>query len=626
MLIIRYNIVNLIKSKKYKKEFLQGVITMILNIPAWSVDGITHYATTWKIFSDEECTVLKDSVIKSTTLLNGWDSNVLVPTGTVWYVKVLRHLKDSGGNDINNTEWIGPKPIINDNSNINDYLAPKFYIKEPYITEFNYVPSSGVSFKVEPYKGNVAYSYTTVYFQDENDNNLFVNTYDINSNNTITIPSTTVNFASINNLKVSIVHSGQHSVISKVFKETFYLKDVYYTIEGNTLDLDPYTQNNLIIKSNNVTNTEILSGVVNDINDKFVAECTYTGDILSIPSVLEFNSTYKVVVSFNYKDENNITRTKTDTVIITTRNNDEKEVIDSNFEYKYMIKELDSFTHGGTKDKVKTSMSFNTEEFYTNLIPSISNVHNKLDLFIFDKEADIYNTDKSNVLSLNEDYTLRLVTKTKGYYQTLSNNKLVLNFFNYDGYRDTITKTGSITTNLKSLKADMNKLVEVAGNVYLVGINSSNIKQIRIYLVNLENRLLTHIYTYTNNTTLTELTVAPYMDNSILITPVGNGVTRNLLYSVPENFISETLAMPNSFVNKFQYTTRLKNGNIFCIKRGYTDNVLEFYIMDIYKDTISVKQMSYNHGGGITNITKLKNGSLIFIINGSTSKYIYELV
>ena len=599
---------------------------MILNIPAWSVDGITHYATTWKIFSDEECTVLKDSVIKSTTLLNGWDSNVLVPTGTVWYVKVLRHLKDSDGNDINNTEWIGPKPIINDNSNINDYLAPKFYIKEPYITEFNYTPSKGVSFKVEPYKGNVAYSYTTVYFQDENDNNLFVNTYDINSNNTITVPSTTVNFASINNLKVSIVHSGQHSVISKVFKETFYLKDVYYTIEGNTLDLDPYTQNNLVIKSNNVTNTEILSGVVNDINDKFVAECTYTGDILSIPSVLEFNSTYKVVVSFNYKDENNITRTKTDTVIITTRNNDEKEVIDSNFEYKYMIKELDSFTHGSTKDKVKTSISFNTEEFYTNLIPSISNVHNKLDLFIFDKEADIYNTDKSNVLALNENYTLRLVTKTKGYYQTLSNNKLVLNFFNYDGYRDTITKTGSITTNLKSLKADMNKLVEIAGNVYLVGINSSNIKQIRIYLVNLENRSLTHIYTYTSNTNLTELTVAPYMDNSILITPVGNNVTRNLLYSIPENFISETLAMPNSFVNKFQYTTRLKNGNIFGIKRGYIDDVLEFYIMDIYKDTISVKQMSYNHGGSITNITKLKNGSLIFIINGSTKKYIYELV
>jgi len=599
---------------------------MILNIPVWSVDNISHYATTWKIFSDEECTVLEDSVIKSDVYLNGWDSDRLVPTGKVWYVKALRHLKDSSGVDINNNDWIGPKPIINDNSNINDYLAPKFAIKEPYISEFNYKPSVGITFKLEPYSGNVSYSYTTVFLQDENNNKIYVNTYDITSNSSITISSADVNFSAINNLKVSVVHSGLHSVISKVSTEIFYLKDIYYTIEGNTFNLDPYTQNTLVIKSNNVTDTVILSAVVNNLNDEFIVECNYTNDIVSLPSVLEFNSSYKVDISFNYKDENNVTRTKNDIVIITTRNNDEKEVIDTNFKYKYTINELDTFKSTNIKNKVNSNHWFNTEEFYTNLIPAVG-IGNTMDLFIFDKEADIFNVAKTNVNNLNTNNTLRLVTRTKGFYQTTINNKLSINFFNYDGYRDTLVVTGTVNTNLKSVKADMNKIVEVGGKVYLVGINNSNIKEIKIYEVNVETRALTYIYTYTVTSDLSEITVVPYRDDNILITPIAYGLTRNLVYSIANNFITETLAIPNSFVNKYQYTIRLKNGNIFGIRRGYNDNVLEFYIIDIITDTISVKEMSYNYGGHISNITKLKNGSLIFIINGSfDNKYIYELV
>lgn len=599
---------------------------MIINIPLWTITDITHYATTWRLYSDESCTILEDSLEETTTDLTSWKSDKLIPTGSIWYVKALRYLKDSSGNNINNTEWIGPKPIINNDSNINDYLSPKYFIKEPYIKSFDYLPTTGISLTLEPYSGNVGYVTTTLYLKDENDKDLYVNTYDINTNQTIDVSSLDVNFYKVNVLKVYVVHSGNHSVISKVYKEIFHLKDVYYKILGNTVSIDPYTPNTLEIKSTNITPVIIKEAKLITTNGSFISSCEYKDDVLTIPNILEFNSSYNIDVTFSYTDNNNVIQEKKDTIYITTRNNDEKEYIDSNFKYEYIIKKVNSITPNSVYDLVKTSINFNTEELYTNLIPYIGNSNDVINFYIYDKNENLPKINKININTLNENYTIRLVTKNKGYIQTTLNGILVLNFFDYDAFKDTITITNTINTTLISLKSDMIKIAEVGNKNYLVGINNINTKEIIVYEVDIINGTLNQLYTYMLDDDATEITVVPYLDSNILITPIGLNLNRNLLYSTIENFIIVFNAIPINFINKNQYVTRLKNGSIFGIKMEILTNVLEFYIIDIYNNIVSVKQSEYLHTGSIKNITKLKNGSLLFYIDGVNKKHIYELV
>ena len=140
---------------------------MLMTIPEWPKNNtLTHVSTTWVLSKDLEGTIIEDTVIEDTVNLNAWNVDKVIPTQEVWYVKALRHLKDENGNYINNTKWIGPKPIINDNSNVKDYLAPDFYVETPYIKTLAYVPSTGITFELIPFESNVGYKNTAITITD----------------------------------------------------------------------------------------------------------------------------------------------------------------------------------------------------------------------------------------------------------------------------------------------------------------------------------------------------------------------------------------------------------------------------------------------------------------------------
>ncbi len=118
--------------------------TKIFHIGKWDEStGLHHYATTWQILDNLSTNHVILQENQSTTHLNTWNVNLAIPTNKVYYVRALRHFKDSNGNIVSNNDWIGPEPIINTAEIRLEPLKPIMYIEQPYVKDI-YVDINGL--------------------------------------------------------------------------------------------------------------------------------------------------------------------------------------------------------------------------------------------------------------------------------------------------------------------------------------------------------------------------------------------------------------------------------------------------------------------------------------------------
>ena len=599
---------------------------MIFNIPKWPDDSnVTHYATTWKLCKDTDCVTVEEEVDKSSDFLLAWENDVIIPTGEIWYIKALRHLKDEDGNDINNTNWIGPKPVFNEESNVNDYLAPKFKIDTPYIDDLVYVPGESLKITLTPYNGNVGYEKTVIAIVNSKNEYILTKFFDIRkSENSITITTDDLDFNNENKITIIIAHTGLHSVISPVYKETLSLKKVYFNIVGNTIKLDPSTPNKLTIKSTSNIGVTLTSAKVFTMGDVFIEDCTVSNNSLILPTDLEYKESYKIKLLLTYINSAGNTDTIDYTVVVSTMGMIEEQVINENITYSYIISKFAEVDKDGPYDLINTDLAFNTEEFSTNLIPLVEKDSNYLSFYILDKVEKIYAKAFDTNITINSDFTIRLLNSNIGFIQKvdIDNKKVILDLFYYDSIRDTISvqKTFEIVTP-HIHPGDLNVVSEVADDYYVTVLNKDDDKQIDVY------ELVFYIDT-TNNVFVTELNLKQSLTmvesatsvsstnlgvDKILIVPNSSNEIKTYVYSINDNTIVSSLVIPSDFRNKDLYLTTLRNGDIKATKRKDADKPLDYFYLDISKNTFKVKKLLYNGGSSISNITTLRNG---YLLNG----------
>jgi len=597
---------------------------MLLTIPKWpSTGGLNHYATTWKLTRDLQGKQVELLLTEDTVNLLALENTTVIPTGAVWYISALRHLKDAAGNIVNNSKWIGPKPIINDNSNVNDYLAPEFTISKPYIKSLNYNPGTGLEFTLIPVDGNVGYKNTLVTITDSGKNTLINKVVDLTTSQSFNISNNEVNFALHNTIQITIINIGNHSTISAPYVETINLKDVYYRVIGNTTNLDPRTLNTLVFENKTSVPVTIVSADILNLNGDLIDNCTVVNSNVTLPLNLEFGESYNMYTTLSYRNSSNKIVTFNESVYVTIRNNDEEILVDSNFKYKNEIIKVKEFVLSSQDNKIDTAHLFNSEEFFTNLTP-VPSTSGDIDLFIFDKETNLFNTAKSAFYNINTNFSIRLFTKTNGVIQIQNGSSLELRFFKYDSYKDTMSLIHTVALPIVGYSPEVNKICYVGGKFYLTGVSSSNKKNILIYEVNISTGGTTLIHTESTTVSMSDLAVAPYKTDSLIITPV-NG-SRLKVFNVSTKSFKDSIAIPSNFISKHQFSTMLNNGNIFNIRINEISGVLDFFIIDIYNNIIITKSVPYNSGGSIRNMIKLKNGSILLTIANSTKKMIFELV
>jgi len=587
---------------------------MIYNIPAWPADSnVKHTATTWILARDIDFKNIEEEVNNSTTDLIAWEVDKLIPTGEIWYVKALRKLEDENGNDLNNTNWIGPKPVFSEESNGNDFLAPKFHISTPYIKDIVYNADNYIKIILAPYKTNVSYLNTLLTLTDKNNNLLLSKVFNlVETNNVIEITNSDIDISQIDILKIDLVHRASQSTLSPVTSEIINLKQVFFKIEGDTVDIDPIYKNDVKAVSTTYNNVTILDGSVYSLKDELITSCTVNGNVATIPEVLEFKKEYKLKLNIQYIDDDGKIKTTLKYVTITTKDNDEVSIISSNRVYD------GSFAIANKYDKddglvLNIDRGFNVEEFF-NYIFILPNTSNKLGMFGLDVDSFVINEFKNLNIDMTKNYSIRLITKTIGYIQTLnSSNNIVLTKFTYDPYKDIISLHSPLTASLKSTNGKHMSLVTIPSGTFVVGTTGNNIK---VYELNISNNALTEKINFSLDSSISDAIAVELDIDKILIIPKGSSEDRFHVFTPTTNYIASSTVIPTDFRNKNLLLSRLGDGRVIIFKDKESGNNKLDYAIYNFKDESSIVSNVNTNGANkqISNIIRLRNDDILTLV------------
>ena len=592
---------------------------MIYNIPKWPKSSdLKHYATTWILAKDINFENVEEKVEKSETYLLAWEVKKLIPTGEVWYIKALRHLEDEDGNDINNKKWIGPKPVFNDASTTNEYLAPKFHISEPYIADIRFTPGEKIELIINNIKTNVKYNNTQVYLEDLVHGESILKAVNLEeSKYKVEFTKDEIDFSKLSLIKFIVTHTASRSVISNPVVEVVDLKKAFYTIISNTKNLDPVRTNYVKIKPTNYGGVTVIEADLMDKSGAVLRKLDVKDNSIVIPKILSFNSSYILNYVVAYTDENGKKTNIKDSCNVTTRDVEEIKRYDASRVYTNILTLKNSLSSKSPYLKFKNKdINFNTEEFFTYLIPLVNKKTNKLAFFGYDDDKGILSLHKDTTVNLKSDFSIRLLNKTTGLLQVLGDkNEVVLKVFTYDQYEDEITIIKTINTGLVATTAAIKKFVELQSGLFVVGLDKDDKSKVLVKELDMDTYKLTTVSNFKYTHTITDVSPVEFGSERILIMPADAKEFRILEFSNTDKIIVPTIALPDGFRNIGLLPQSLYNNNITCFKLNATDKEMDFFTIDyLTSDTKTISRKD-NDTKKISNLYFLKDGDCLTTIN-----------
>jgi len=560
---------------------------------------------------------IKAYVIKSKKYLNAWDTGFDVPVSAIWYVAALRHLKDEDGDEIDNDRWVGPTPTISEKSFKNEFFASKLYIQPPYIKEFNYTPGDKLELVLPKPKSNVFYLGTILEIRDENKKVILTKIYNIEkTNNVITITNDDVELDNYNILHFKLMHVGNHSTLSSPYEETFMLKKVFFNINGRRKDLEPLDVNEIVLVKTSPTSVtiekaELLSGDKKEV----ITPCEVVDkEIVRIPNnVMNFNSSYVVRLKLKIVYQNDKEEVIDYYVPITTRSfKQEKTNIIEDYFYKNTLEEVRKYVYEDSVYRLSKDKLFNTEEFFTYLIPLPNKKEKDTSLFIFGRDEHSFSAFKTGFLKDYENITIRLLTKDIGYIQTTNNGKLELKSFDYNSYNDACVIKHNLTFNLVNKFNYLRKVTELNNAYYVAGVSANDNKTIEVYKYNPISNTTVKVASRTIDFKIEDISFVEQGYSNGLIYCKGKDVIRFYLYVSTTNDIVDSLPIPSAFKNSELYLEQLLNGDIIGIKYNNDNKPLDYFIIDVKENKIKIyENNSYKGNGKFIHFAKLKNGDIV---------------
>jgi len=593
---------------------------MIFTIPEWPSDSnLKHVATSWKLTKDVAGTDIVDSVDESSDDLLSWKSDTVIPNGKVWFIWALRKLEDENGNTVNNESWIGPKPVFSENTNVNDYLAPELFISEPKIKDISYLPGEEVTIEIVKPRTNIGYQGTLVGLYDDNNKLVFSKVFNYDDNNgKFTIKAKDVDFADIFKLSIELVNIGKQSTVSKVIRDAYYLKKVYYRIEGHRFNLDPLEDNVIKIVSTSQIEVKIKSAKLLALDNTELSDIDVKDNEIKVPDILGLDKAYKIKFNLEYTDDNNNTVDFSDIILVTTMGELEESMrIDENFKYDYDITKVSDVSD--SVNDISDDLG-SVEEFYTYITP-MKMSDSKVDLMVLDKQNDKLVLFKDSDVEINGDYAIRLVNKTEGYIQNKdSDGKLTITKFTYDPYKTTITLGDSITLDIGIDTPVSRKVMEMDDGLYIVGVNSSDNTKISIYKFNIKDMTTNLVRDYTYAKSITDVSLVEYSKTEFLIMPKGSDAYLTLLYSVEHDYMADDLFIPDSFRNKNLISFRLRNGNMVAFKLSANEDKLNFLLYDKENHSLAEHKINYDGNSVLETFIATKVGYIYLLLNDDVNK------
>jgi len=354
--------------------------------------GLTQYATTWQICSDPQCNNIIIQSIVDTNNVYIWKVNIVIPKGEIWYIRALRHFKDDNGNTVAYNTWIGPKPIMDNKTSVNELLLPDSHIEPPAVLDYNITKDNIIINLADPI-GNVPDIKTIGCIYAKNEKTYTFET----TNNQITINYKDFDYITNDRFEIVLIHVGKFNTISPQTSIHLSYTDGLFTIKGNPLKMDPGKTNIIEIESvdNNNPITINYANVYDiDTLEKIPCDIKNNNQIYIDPTKFNHKHYLNLEIDIVYKDprSNKIKHVDKYLPIKFISDSDIENTIES-YNYQYLLE------FKGTISKVFTDNNMIiAEETNPGFIPVIKN--NKIDIITTTPENDNFVLVKNTTITL----------------------------------------------------------------------------------------------------------------------------------------------------------------------------------------------------------------------------------
>jgi len=593
-------------------------------ISKWDSDatGLTQYATTWQIAKDIDFNDLVIDNQKDTVNLYEWKVNIVIPKDEVWYIRAKRHLKDSDGNDVVYDKYIGPEPIISDESNVNELLIPDMYIEQPSILNYT-MDSSSITINIADPIGNVPNIKTIlgVYYN----NKMLYSTK--TTDTTIVITPDNVDYTGLDKFDIVLVHEGDFGVISNTTHIKVSYSDNLFTIVGNLRNLDPIHTNIIKVVAKEANGIRVSYASVVDMDTGNIISCPVrnSSDVYIEPSKLKHDDKLVLKIYVEYIDPNtNETKTVEKDYPIAFKQYSEVDTEIENVTYLYVI-EYYAETSTIPMDKHVVI----AEETSTGVIPVIRD--NKIDLItITPDNNDFIDVNTNTGVSYTDTViasNLQIVDiNGTDYLITMINTGNETNIYLYDiNYvKNTISTAKKTYTVSNTQIVSNNSLFYFRDKLCIGYLNNSNVE---IYSIDDTLDTLTLIETVTlpsDTGSLTEVVVNNIDESNLAILPIGQDVTYNYIYNGTYNKLETGDNIPDSLRGKRVTGIRQLNGNILYTPLETSVDVYTFMAYDRVSNSLNEYKNDIGTTNPLINTIMFKDRTLDKLYIDTTTK-IYTL-
>lgn len=212
---------------------------IIINIRPWvPLNGLLHTTTNWQISTDIDFTNILEEVVETTTYLNVYKTNIIVPKGIVYYARSQRILNE----DIY-LDWTPAKEILHIDNKEAVLINNQIVINKPSI---GIVTSELLNPIVETFVIRTSVSdtigdehmYTHWILSDEKDNIIYSNLYNEDNLNELTINKVEINSSKLVKLKVTVIYGSSTCVESSKNTLIIDLHKINYAILNDLNNLN----------------------------------------------------------------------------------------------------------------------------------------------------------------------------------------------------------------------------------------------------------------------------------------------------------------------------------------------------------------------------------------------------
>lgn len=221
--------------------------------PTDDMPNIIHYATTWELWNTTDTSNTDNrlaTVESSTTYLEIWYTDVNIPPGEKYYVRVKRVFKNTDSNILTDGNWSDMYARYGDT--IGDiYISTQdTYIEEPIIeinkTELLNSLATTVTISTGSFYGvNVGHKATSWFILGDDNDVIYSSINDEVNLTSIVVDKADLSLTNNFNITVLALHEGTEQIVSPVGKLNIKTTSLNYIVSNKLTNLTPYQAANI---------------------------------------------------------------------------------------------------------------------------------------------------------------------------------------------------------------------------------------------------------------------------------------------------------------------------------------------------------------------------------------------